>query len=202
VRWGSSLQRALPTETKVESGTSQSKSGTSVNLSNKGLQTNFWDRAGGIETHSRKADVRLPGKGNSNSHGARPVHLIITMIKWTRTSRLSIKNSLSIERHATFSFEWAAGQLKRLGKTGLKSSIGLLPRNHAKVCKLSRHFPGYPGKGRDFVLRSVLSGTSSLGTYLDRNVKRFRGGLVFKAHRLVYHSTLGLRVIIKKKKMM
>jgi len=28
----------------------------------------------------------------------------------------------------------------------------------------------------------------------------FRGGLVFKAHRLVYHSTLGLRVIKKKKK--
>jgi len=25
--------------------------------------------------------------------------------------------------------------------------------------------------------------------------KRFRGGLVFKAHRLLYHSTLGLRVI-------
>jgi len=33
-----------------------------------------------------------------------------------------------------------------------------------------------------------------------RNVKRFRGGLVFKAYRLVYHSTLGLRVIKKKKK--
>ena len=33
----------------------------------------------------RKVDVRLPGKGNSNSHGARPVHLIITMIKWIRT---------------------------------------------------------------------------------------------------------------------
>jgi len=31
-------------------------------------------------------------------------------------------------------------------------------------------------------------------------VKRFRGGLVFKAHRLVYHSTLGLTVIKKKKK--
>ena len=29
---------------------------------------------------------------------------------------------------------------------------------------------------------------------------RFRGGLVFKAHRLVYHSTLGLGVIKKKKK--
>jgi len=29
---------------------------------------------------------------------------------------------------------------------------------------------------------------------------RFRGGLVFKAHRLVYHSTLGLSVIKKKKR--
>ena len=33
-----------------------------------------------------------------------------------------------------------------------------------------------------------------------RNVKRFRAGLVCKAHRLVYHSTLGLGVIKKKKK--
>ena len=35
---------------------------------------------------------------------------------------------------------------------------------------------------------------------LRRNVKRFPGGLVFKAHRLLYHSTLGVRVIKKKKK--
>ena len=35
---------------------------------------------------------------------------------------------------------------------------------------------------------------------LSRNVKRFRGELVFKAHRLFYHSALGLRVIKKKKK--
>ena len=35
---------------------------------------------------------------------------------------------------------------------------------------------------------------------LGRNEKRFRGGLVFKAHRLLYHSTLGSRVIKKKKK--
>ena len=33
---------------------------------------------------------------------------------------------------------------------------------------------------------------------LRRNVKRFRGGLVFKAHRPLYHSTLGSRVIKKK----
>ena len=35
---------------------------------------------------------------------------------------------------------------------------------------------------------------------LDGNVKRFRGGLVFKAHRWLYHSTLGSRVKKKKKK--
>ena len=34
------------------------------------------------------------------------------------------------------------------------------------------------------------------------NVQRFRGGLVFKAHRLLYHSTLGVRVIKKKKKVL
>ena len=36
------------------------------------------------------------GKGNSNSHGARPVYLIITMLNRIRTSRLPIKNSLSL----------------------------------------------------------------------------------------------------------
>jgi hypothetical protein len=45
-----------------------------------------------------KVDVRQPGKGNSSSHGSRSVHLIIMMIYWIRTSRLSIKNSLFMER--------------------------------------------------------------------------------------------------------
>ena len=31
------------------------------------------------------------------------------------------------------------------------------------------------------------------------NVERFRGGLVLKAHRLVFHSTLGSRVIKKRR---
>ena len=33
-----------------------------------------------------------------------------------------------------------------------------------------------------------------------RNVQQFRGGLEFKAHRLLYHSTPGLRVLRRKKK--
>ena len=44
--------------------------------------------------------AQLPGKGNSNSHGARPVRLIITMIKWIRTSTFSIKKSLSAQPHS------------------------------------------------------------------------------------------------------
>ena len=42
-----------------------------------------------------KADIRLPGKGNLSFYGARPVHLVITMIKWIQTSRLPMKKSLS-----------------------------------------------------------------------------------------------------------
>ena len=34
---------------------------------------------------------------------------------------------------------------------------------------------------------------------VQNRLLRFRGGLVFKAHRLLYHSTLGLRLIKKKK---
>jgi len=51
-----------------------------------------------VPVKPRKADIRLPGKGNSNSHDARPVHQIISLTKWIRTSRLSIKNSLSLDR--------------------------------------------------------------------------------------------------------
>ena len=40
---------------------------------------------------------------------------------------------------------------------------------------------------------------SILEQQLPKNLKRFRGRLVFKAHRLVYHSALGSRVIKNKK---
>ena len=43
---------------------------------------------------TRKVDIRLPGKGDSNSHGARPVH---PKHRWIRSSRLSIKDSLSVQ---------------------------------------------------------------------------------------------------------
>ena len=57
-------------------------------------------RGGELQVPTRKVDVRLPGEENSNSHGARPVHLIVSMIKWIRTGGLSIKNSLSAGLHS------------------------------------------------------------------------------------------------------
>ena len=40
--------------------------------------------------------VRLPGEGNSNSHGAWLFHPIITTTEWIQTGRLPIKNFLSL----------------------------------------------------------------------------------------------------------
>ena len=34
-----------------------------------------------VQSLVRNVDVRLPGKWNSNSHGARPVHLIISLFR-------------------------------------------------------------------------------------------------------------------------
>jgi len=61
---------------------------------------------------------RLPEKGNSNSHGARTVHLIITMIKWIRTKR-----TLSVRRRRSGSCR-GSGSAKR---EQLKRCQGLLP---------------------------------------------------------------------------
>ena len=48
-------------------------------------------------------------------------------------------------------------------------------------------------------LDSILDGRARKGRG-HRIVKRFRGGLVFQDHRLLYISTVGLRVIEKKKR--
>ena len=57
------------------------------------FMVNSWSIHGQLMVNARKVDVRLPVKGNSNSHGARPVRKIISMLHWIRTGRLSIKNS-------------------------------------------------------------------------------------------------------------
>ena len=68
-------------------------SGFRVQGSGFGLQG-----SGSVKQYELFASIgrQIRRKGNSNSHGARPEHQIISKIKWTRASRLSTKNSLSL----------------------------------------------------------------------------------------------------------
>jgi len=70
---------------------------------------------------SKEVDER----GHSNSHGARPVHLIITMIKWIRTNRLSIKNSLSLDERG--------GHFEMAGEA-IAHHRERVPRRHLQGC--------------------------------------------------------------------
>ena len=48
-----------------------------------------WGDADYKRKSDRNVDVRMPGKANSSSHGVRPVHQIISLMKLIRTNRLS-----------------------------------------------------------------------------------------------------------------
>ena len=79
-----------------------------------------------------KVDVRLSGKGDSNSHGVRPDHLIISMIKWIRDRMLSIKNSLSLGLRVYPSL----GQTREprtAGKASTHNERGALARRMASI---------------------------------------------------------------------
>ena len=54
-------------------------------------------------------------------------------------------------------------------------------------------------EGLEFETPGVGFTVQGRGLREYKNVKRFPGGLVIKADRLVYHSTLGWRVIQEKK---
>ena len=82
-----------------------------------------------VDYTTRKVDVRLPGKGNSNSPGARPVHLIITMITWIRTSRLSIKKTLS------HNIPWLADACNRVFK---RAQVELEVRRQSRYADRAR----------------------------------------------------------------
>ena len=61
-------------------------------------------------------------------HGARPAHRIITMIKWIRTSRLSIKNPHSltdVRRHALGMSDTLTGGLVFKAQTFVLRSLRL-----------------------------------------------------------------------------
>ena len=78
------------------------------------------------------------------------------------------------------------------------------PKN---ACCSTLNFAAFSGKfvvtlsTRIWVSRMILSPPSGFRRRsLCRNVQRFREGLVFKAHIIVYHSTLEFRVIKRKRR--
>ena len=60
---------------------------------------------------SSEMGVSLPPKGNSNSHGARPVHLFITMIKWIRTLNPAAPSPATQTRDASLDAPRCAGRV-------------------------------------------------------------------------------------------
>ena len=79
------------------------------------------------------------------------------------------------------------------------------PHGVLRASRPPLRYPGYLPLSQSIWTRNQDPVCHTLGCsileLLYRNVQRFRGGLVFKAHRLLYHSTLGLRVIKKKRSM-
>ena len=155
-----------------------------------------------------KIVVRLPEKANANSHGARPVHHIISMIKWFRTSRLPIKNSLSLQLVSIVHARAGRGGSGWLWRHYQKReerqpATSWLPRTRpranttARLVVLRRLFVfGMRQRSRPILtLRSVpgslydysrisSGGDGALDGLEQAHLQRFRGGLACTAHRL------------------
>ena len=99
----------------------------------------WWEQGG-----SQQVDVRPPEKANPNSYCARPVHLIITMMQWIRTSRLAIRNFLSGSRGgrglgadrqiSVFRFTWTDPTIPRVCPSIRLGYVHLLGPRIPGVC--------------------------------------------------------------------
>ena len=142
-----------------------------------GSATKFWEAR--ADKRARKVDIKLPGNGNSNSHGARP------STKWIRTCRLWIRTSrLPIKKYLSESY----------------SNFNVHAFDSVMFVALSKPFESAMFVAFDsamFVAEADSEGLSPHSRF-EEIQKRFRGGLVFKAHRLWNDSTLGWRVMKKK----
>jgi len=119
------------------------------------------------------------------------------LLRWWRTPHLFCRACVQ----PWLSPSLAKGRgLARCGHARLLPRCGFIQEVQGSACSDCRYDLGVgkvTGCNTDI---TVHRSNHTHRTFLHINVKRFRGGLVFKAHRLLYHSTLGLRVIKKKKK--
>ena len=97
-----------------------------------------------------------------------------------------LKRGLQVPESILSAFVRGAHDLENFG-------VEILPQRQ-------RHVRNLPTHGELKPFRNDLTALISYGgQLLYRNMQRFGDGLGLKAHRLLYHSTLGLRVIKKKK---
>jgi len=101
--------------------------------------------------------VRLPGTGNSN---ARPVHQIITMIKWIRTSKLS----LSMSRAARATRRRSRPRARPSAPRWIEPEIAQYPKSTSMIYVLAR---GGPVPIRSSQPQALRVGSNRLFQVLD-----------------------------------
>jgi len=132
---------------------------------------------------TRKVDVRLPGKGNDEDE--------VRGATWKMGP-----GSLRPYRQVRLGFRHLA-----VGRWGLASCrLGLVWQEDGVWQNLQAARPHLMGSGMEHGAWQPASISSYAPTARCRKPKTFRGVLVFKAHRLLYPSTLGLRVIKNKRR--
>ena len=122
ISYGTVLGRALPAETKVESGTSQSKSGTYVNLSNSGFD-------GPVEIREEASELRVRRALGSNlDEGSylRRIDSCITQLKAQGPSRICNESKEEEEEGCIGRPRSGCGvQVQGVGYTGPGSGCGV-----------------------------------------------------------------------------
>ena len=99
-----------------------------------------------------------------NSHGARPVNQVIQSMWWTRTSRLSIKNSLSSQADTTHRCRW------RPSSRPISPTPADVPRSTFDVY-MKKSTLGYPSrdKSRSHLKCGLFSRKGEVLAYVGRN---------------------------------
>ena len=132
----------------------------------------------------RKVDTRLPGKRNSNYFDATTVHRINSMIMWIRTSRLSLKHSLSFqgvtERNPAVSgvgCRFLSREFDGLGSKGLGFGVwaagdGYRPKRVARLLARALPLASAHEGGKPFGLRHVYVVLSTPNFREDRRLPR------------------------------
>jgi len=145
-----------------------------------------------------KVDVRLPGKGNSYSHDARPVHLITTIIKWIRTIKIVWKGRRFISSPVGLTcVGHVLDYYQRVQKCVLVTSYMYYKTPPDRACSRCPLTP--ISKGRRFI--SSPAGLTCFGTssevdilvlrYKPVNVGRRPLGLWYKSDKFSPHPTSG-----------